>query len=687
MPLELTSDIRFLKGVGPKMAEKFHTIGIQTVLDLLFHLPRDYQDRTRITPIRECQVGRYAQIEGAILQTQVTFGKRRSLLVTVEDLSGKITLRFFHFNKQQQANMEKGRQIRAFAECRLLNQGMEMIHPEYSLDPDPINTVNEKLTAIYSTTQGISQTLWRNLQTQAIAVLENSTEQVDSIQLPKHLKDLQISLNEALMFCHNPPPTVKVDQLLEGKHPYQMRLALDELIAHQLSLLTYRHQRRSQASSALATEDNPLLNALPFQLTNAQARVVDEIANDLNQSHPMMRLVQGDVGSGKTIIAAIAACFALTSGFQAVLMAPTEILAEQHLVSFTEWFTPLGFTVESLLGKHTKKQKRERLEALKAGDIQCLIGTHAVIEDDVQFHQLGLIIIDEQHRFGVHQRLKLHNKGQADLLPHQLIMTATPIPRTLAMTAYADLDLSIIDELPKGRQPIITKLVDQHRRNDVIERIHKACLDGQQAYWVCTLIEESETLNCQTAEDTFTQLQQALPNLQIGLVHGRLKPTEKALIMEAFANGDIHLLVATTVIEVGVNVPNAAIMVIENPERLGLSQLHQLRGRVGRGHLQSYCLLVYQKPLSSQGKERLQIMRESNDGFVIAEKDMALRGPGEILGDKQTGLINFRVAHLERDNHLVEDARTIALSLEQDSATAKALIARWLHQPEIFMNG
>jgi ATP-dependent DNA helicase RecG len=456
-----------------------------------------------------------------------------------------------------------------------------------------------------------------------------------------------------------------------------------------LSLLAYRHQRRSQLSPAFKAEieTNPLLKSLPFELTSAQGRVIQEIASDIRQTHPMMRLVQGDVGSGKTIVAAVAACFAIQSGFQVVLMAPTEILAEQHLVSFTEWFEPLGIQVSCLLGKHTKKQKRECLEALLSGDIQCLIGTHAVIEDDVQFKQLGLIIIDEQHRFGVHQRLALHSKGQPNQSPHQLIMTATPIPRTLAMTAYADLDLSIIDELPKGRQPIMTKLVDQNRREDVIARIHHACLDGQQAYWVCTLIEESETLNCQTAEETFIRLQQALPDLRIGLVHGRLKPSEKADIMNAFAKGDIHLLVATTVIEVGVNVPNASIMVIENPERLGLSQLHQLRGRVGRGSLQSYCLLVYQKPLSSQGKERLQIMRESNDGFVIAEKDMELRGPGEILGDKQTGLINFRVAHLERDNHLVEDARAIALSLQRSPDISKRLINRWLHQPEYFING
>lgn len=671
------------------MAEKFHAIGIQTILDLLFHLPRDYQDRTRVTPIRACQIGRYAQIEGHILQTQVTFGKRRSLLVTVEDLSGKMTLRFFHFNKQQQANLEKGRLIRAFAECRLLNQGIEMIHPEYTLDPEPISSETEKLTAIYSTTQGISQTLWRNLQTQAIDILATSTQQVDSIQLPAHLKALQISLNGALMFCHNPPSSVNVDQLIEWEHPYQMRLALDELIAHQLSLLAYRHQRRSQLSPAFKAEieTNPLLKSLPFQLTSAQGKVIQEIASDIRQTHPMMRLVQGDVGSGKTIVAAIAACFAIQSGFQVVLMAPTEILAEQHLVSFTEWFEPLDIQVGCLLGKHTKKQKRECLEALQSGDIQCLIGTHSVIEDDVQFKQLGLTIIDEQHRFGVHQRLALHSKGQPNQSPHQLIMTATPIPRTLAMTAYADLDLSIIDELPKGRQPIMTKLVDQSRREDVIARIHNACADGQQAYWVCTLIEESETLNCQTAEETFIRLQQALPDLRIGLVHGRLKPSEKADIMDAFAKGDIHLLVATTVIEVGVNVPNASIMVIENPERLGLSQLHQLRGRVGRGSLQSYCLLVYQKPLSSQGKERLQIMRESNDGFVIAEKDMELRGPGEILGDKQTGLINFRVAHLERDNHLVEDARAIALSLQSSPDIAQALINRWLHQPEYFING
>ncbi len=689
MTITLGSDIRYLKGVGPALVDKFQKLGVTRILDLLFHLPRDYQDRTRVTPIMRCQMGRYTQIEGAIEDTQVTFGKRRALVVTVNDGTASIHLRFFHFNQGQKANFEKGRVIRCFAEVRLLNQGLEMVHPEYQLDPEPLHTQDPTLTAIYPSTQGISQKLWRQVQAQALELMTKDASLLDVIQIPSSLPALQIHLTEALQNLHNPPPDTRVHLLHEGTHPYQQRLAFEELLAHQLCLIKFRHKRQQLPAALMPSGqlNQDLQHNLPFSLTNAQQTAVSDIDQDLNKNTPMLRLIQGDVGSGKTIVAALACCTAIENGHQAVFMAPTEILAEQHAESFAQWFTPLGINVELLLGRHTAKQKRERLARLVAGEVQLLIGTHAVIEDSVIFKQLGLVIIDEQHRFGVHQRLALRHKGGARQVPHQLIMTATPIPRTLAMTAYADLDLSIIDELPPGRQPIQTRLVDQVRREEITSRIRAVCAEGRQAYWVCTLIETSETLNCQAAEDTLVLLQSLLPDLTVGLIHGKLKPADKAMIMDEFVTGNIDLLVATTVIEVGVNVPNASIMVIENPERLGLSQLHQLRGRVGRGSHQSYCLFLYQSPLSHHAKQRLQVMRETNDGFKIAEKDLELRGPGDILGNNQTGLIRFRIADISRDAALLDDVQSFAKHLVKDKDTTEQLINRWLINPDYFIDG
>ena len=687
--MDLNSEVRYLKGVGPKLAEKLNKIGVFRIIDLLFHLPRDYQDRTTLTPLNRLTVGNYAQIEGQIENTQVTFGKRRALVVTLSDGAGQIACRLFHFNGSQKASFEKGRIMRCFAEVRLLSQGLEMIHPEYSLDPEPLKTASQTLTAIYSTTQGLSQTLWRQLQDQALELLAKDKQKVETINIEGNAKALNAPLGEALQHLHHPPPSLKVETLKEGQHPYQRRLAFEELLAHQLSLLTYRYQRQSQASPMLTgfTLASQLACNLPFDLTHAQETVLADIQNDLAKPNPMLRLVQGDVGSGKTIVAAMACCNAIEAGYQAVLMAPTEILAEQHAISFAEWFKPLGLRLDTLLGKHTAKQKREKLERLAEGVTDLVIGTHAVIEDSVIFHKLGLVIIDEQHRFGVHQRLALRQKTKDNNAPHQLIMTATPIPRTLAMTAYADLDLSVIDELPPGRQPIQTLLIDRARRDHVLARLLSACQQGQQVYWVCTLIETSEALNCQAAEETHKWLQAELPELSIGLVHGKVKPKEKSAIMETFAQGDMNILVATTVIEVGVNVPNASIMVIENPERLGLSQLHQLRGRVGRGNLQSYCLLMYQTPLSQQAKARLNIMRETTDGFKIAEKDLELRGPGDMLGENQTGLTQFRLADLLKHQDMLNDVQMVAKTLIKDKQKSQLLIDRWLVNPDYYMDG
>jgi len=671
------SPVQELRGVGPKLAQKLADYGIFRVEDLLFHLPLRYQDRTRITPIAAVRDGDDVVIEAQVRAADVVFGRRRSLVARVQDGSGTMTLRFFHFSAAQKNNLRAGIRLRCFGQARRGGSGLEMYHPEYRQVQDGDIGVEEALTPIYPTTAGIGQNQWRSLCTQALARLQR--------QQPRELLppgQHQYDLAHALQFLHAPPPDAPQEQLREGRHPAQQRLALEELVAHNLSL--YRMRLRQQEDGAPALAPSPgelkaLLSNLPFDLTGAQSRVLAEIEEDLAKPYPMLRLVQGDVGSGKTLVAAGAALQAIANGYQVAIMAPTELLAEQHRNNFEHWFTPLHISMEWLSGR-TKGRKREAtLERIASGTASLVVGTHALFQADVAFDKLGLVIVDEQHRFGVHQRLALTEKSAPSQgRPHQLVMTATPIPRTLSMVAYADLDCSVIDELPPGRESVSTALVDSSRRDQVVERVAAACAQGRQAYWVCTLIEESDALQAQAAEATAAELREALPELAIGLIHGRLKPAEKASIMAAFKAGDLALLVATTVIEVGVDVPNASLMIIENPERLGLAQLHQLRGRVGRGSQASHCVLLYQAPLSANGRQRLSAMRESSDGFYIAEKDLELRGPGEVLGTRQTGIMEFRIAELPAHNHLLPQVQTIAESIRENyPGLADPLIQRW----------
>jgi len=683
--------ITSLKGVGPSMAEKLSKIGLISLQDLLFHLPNRYEDRTRVTSIRDCFPGVFTNIIGEITESQIISGKRRMLLVTVQDGSGTVNLRFFRFTASQKNNLALGVNIRCYGEIKRGARGFEIIHPEYKpLDEDqPLTAVDETLTPVYPTTDGLRQITLRNLTEQALIRLQRG--QVEEL-LPDEFNLQNYSLEEALALIHRPPPDTSVIQLEEGKHPAQLRLIKEELLAHNLSMLKLRQSSDVHKSVSLKKKEalsGKFLASLPFSPTNAQTRVVKEIRKDLTQAQPMMRLVQGDVGSGKTLVAALAAITAISEGFQVALMAPTEILAEQHAINFQHWFEPLEISVGWLAGKTKAKARRHALEHIENGNMQMIVGTHALFQDQVKFHKLALIIIDEQHRFGVHQRLSLREKGAFDgNFPHQLIMTATPIPRTLAMTAYADLDTSIIDELPPGRTPINTVALPDTRRDDVIERIRKGCVqDNRQAYWVCTLIEESEVLQCQAAEDTAVYLQEQLSELKVGLVHGRMKAAEKQSVMKLFKDGDLDLLVATTVIEVGVDVPNSSLMVIENPERLGLAQLHQLRGRVGRGTVASHCVLMYKSPLSKTAIKRLAVLRESNDGFVIAQKDLEIRGPGELLGTKQTGLADLKIADLLRDAHLIPEVQQHAyLIWKKYPQNAQAIIQRWMGEREHFSN-
>lgn len=680
-----------LKGVGPSMAARLEKIGLLSVQDLLFHLPLRYEDRTRVTTIRDCLPGTHTNIIGEITNSQITQGKRRMLVVDLNDGTGNVQLCFFSFSASQKNSLSVGNTIRCYGEIKRGPRGFQIVHPEYkSLDDDrALTPVEETLTPVYPTTDGLKQISLRNLTDQALIRLQRG--QVEEL-LPTSLFDEQYSLAQALAIIHRPPPEASTSQLENGTHPAQIRLIKEELLAHNLSMLKLRQNSDVHQAVSLNTDkevENTFLKTLPFSPTNAQTRVVSEIKQDLAKNHPMMRLVQGDVGSGKTLVAALAALSAIKQGYQVVLMAPTEILAEQHAINFANWFTPLGITVGWLAGKTKAKARRLALEQIESGEMQMVIGTHALFQAEVVFDKLVLVIIDEQHKFGVHQRLSLREKGVFDNnYPHQLIMTATPIPRTLAMTAYADLDTSVIDELPPGRTPINTVALPDSRRDKVIERIREGCInDNRQAYWVCTLIEESEVLQCQAAEDTAIHLQEQLPELKIGLVHGRMKALEKQTIMDRFKSGEIHLLIATTVIEVGVDVPNASLMVIENPERLGLAQLHQLRGRVGRGSVASHCVLLYKAPLSKTATKRLAVLRESNDGFVIAEKDLQIRGPGELLGTRQTGLAELKIADLIRDGYLISDIKQKAYLLSrQYPECAQALIQRWLGNKERYSN-
>lgn len=668
-----------LKGVGPKVAERLGHLGIHHVEDLLFHLPHRYQDRTRVTPIVQLRPEHYVVVEGEVVHTAFMPGRRRSLLCQVRDGSGQIGLRFYHFGVQLKEALTPGRLIRVFGEPRLGATGLEFYHPEYEVADTQLPPLAPTLTPIYPSTDGLHQRTLRQLMEQALHLLQ---------QFPPRdllpLKGTQLpSMQAALTTLHQPHHSTSVESLLDGSHPAIKRLVIEELVAHQLSALERRARQQQVAAPVLNSTQlaQQLLAQLPFQLTGAQQRVIEEIQQDLASGRPMLRLVQGDVGSGKTLVAAMAALSAIEAGFQVALLAPTELLAEQHWENFKQWFRPLNIPVGWLTGSLKASDKKAVLAQLAQGSLPIVVGTHALFQDAVVYHRLGLILIDEQHRFGVEQRLALRDKGcRPGQAPHQLALTATPIPRTLAMSLYGDLDSSVIDELPPGRQPIHTVVIPKQREQEVIERIRAAVLEqGDQAYWVCTLIEESETLQAQAAEERFVMLQECLSELNITLVHGRMSAAEKTQRMEAFSRGEAHLLVATTVIEVGVDVPNSRLMVIENPERLGLSQLHQLRGRVGRGQGQSYCVLLYQAPLSQTAKQRLGVMRRTTDGFDIAEEDLRLRGPGEWLGTRQTGDLVFRIADLMRDEAHIAPARSIAAQLmAEQPQTAEALLHRWL---------
>ena len=685
-----TQPLNTLVGVGPSQANKLARIGLETVEDLLFHLPLRYEDRTQLYPINDLLPGIYATVEGEILRCDVTFGRRRMLTCQISDGSGMLTLRFFNFNAAMKNSLAPGQRVIAYGEIRRGKLGAEIIHPEYRVQGEESDVaLQETLTPVYPATDGIRQATLRKLTDQALKLLDRHP--IDEL-LPQELNHTMMSLTEALHTLHRPPPNMQLSELEQGKHPAQQRLIMEELLAHNLSMLAARAGAQRYHALALPPRDTlkqQLLAALPFSPTQAQDRVVAEIEQDLNHPYPMMRLVQGDVGSGKTLVAALAALRAIAHGKQVALMAPTELLAEQHAHNFRQWFAPLGINVGWLAGKQKGKARQAQQDAIANGDVGMVVGTHAIFQQQVQFNGLALVIIDEQHRFGVHQRLALWEKGeQQGFHPHQLIMTATPIPRTLAMTAYADLETSVIDELPPGRTPVTTVAIPDTRRSDIIQRVDNACQqEGRQAYWVCTLIEESDLLEAQAAEATCQELREALPELTIGLVHGRMKAQEKQQVMEAFKAGQIQLLVATTVIEVGVDVPNASLMIIENPERLGLAQLHQLRGRVGRGSIASHCVLLYKSPLSKTAQKRLQVLRDSNDGFVIAQRDLEIRGPGELLGTRQTGSAEFKVADLLRDQALIPQVQRIARHIhERYPDHAQALIERWLPESARYTN-
>lgn len=679
-----------LNGVGETQAEKLNKIGLRTIQDLLFHLPLRYEDQTQLYAISEVQPGNSVTVSGEILQTKIAFGRKRMMTSQISDGSGTLTLRFFNFSTAMKNSLAVGKYVVAYGEIRRGNLGPEIIHPEYKIKPnaDHIELQNT-LTPIYPTTEGIRQITLRKLIAQALTLLDTCA--INEL-IPTPFNRGLISLPQAIQTLHRPPPDIPLDLLEKGKHPAQRRLIFEELLAHQLSMLTVRSETQQFSAQPLPAAEklkHQLLARLPYSPTKAQQRVVSEIEADLAKTSPMMRLVQGDVGSGKTLVALFAAIRAIAHGKQAALMAPTELLAEQHANTFRQWLEPLGIQVGWLSGKQKGKSRLSQQKAIAQGEVTMIIGTHAIFQQQVEFNALALVIIDEQHRFGVHQRLALWEKGQQHgIYPHQLIMTATPIPRTLAMTAYADLDNSIIDELPPGRTPVTTVAIPDSRRNEVIQRVKKACqIEKRQVYWVCTLIDDSEVLEAQAAQATQEELTRLLPELNIGLVHGRMKSVEKQNVMADFTANKLQLLVATTVIEVGVDVPNASLMIIENPERLGLAQLHQLRGRVGRGSVASHCVLLYKTPLTYATKLRLQVLRDSNDGFIIAQKDLEIRGPGELLGTRQTGNAEFKVADLMRDQDLLPEIRNIAQYLQQHYPNhTNALIERWLPERSQYSN-
>lgn len=679
-----------LSGVGPQLAAKLDKIGILAPEDLLFHLPRRYQDRTRLTPIADLRAGVEAVIVGQIDAADVRFGRRRSLIVSLSDQSSSLVLRFFHFTASQQFAFKPGAWVQCFGEVRRGTHCLEMVHPEYKISQQqPSLTMQESLTAVYPSTEGVGATTIRKLVDQALnRHLDDLTE-----ILPAALQTEfgLMPLNQALLTAHHPQPDADTDALLNGTHAAQQRLALEELLAHHLALNQLRQNRYRECAPKIVSAKgswNSLVKALDYDLTGAQKRVVETLFSDMAKGRPMLRLVQGDVGSGKTVVAAAAALDAIDSGFQVALMAPTELLAEQHRKTFHVWFDNLGIEIEWLTGKLTTVNRRNAIARIASGEAKMIIGTHALFQKKVEFNRLGLMIIDEQHRFGVDQRLALRSKSNLEnAVPHQLIMSATPIPRSLAMVFYADLDVSSIDELPPGRKSVHTVVLPNMRRQEVANRIRSVCQSGQQAYWVCPLIEESEKLQAQAATETHAILTTALTELEVELIHGRLKSKDKESIMQRFSDGEIDLLVSTTVIEVGVDVANASLMIIENAERLGLAQLHQLRGRVGRGADQAACVLMYQAPLGNLAKERLGILRDTNDGFKIAQKDLEQRGPGELLGTRQTGLQQLRIADLTRDTSLFPKVEKIARKLQQDYPDLiQPLVDRWITNSDQYAN-
>ncbi|RKZ38061.1 MAG: ATP-dependent DNA helicase RecG [Gammaproteobacteria bacterium] len=687
----MTVPITTLQGIGERVAEQLARLKIETVEDMLFHLPLRYEDRTQIKPLTQLKVGDNVLIEGTIQATEVKITRKRSLVCMLTEGAGNVMLRFFHFYPSLREKLKPGIRLRCFGEVRQGYHCLELVHPQYECIDYSNSTalLEEHLTPIYPSTSHLNQSLFHSLIAQIFEKQEIIDYFPDTIRNQFNL----LPLIEALHTLHHPSPSVSLKALQAGKHPAHRRLAFEELLAHHLSLYALRARNRNRNAPCLINDGQltqALVTQLPFKLTTAQQKVTAEIAADLRTEHPMQRLLQGDVGSGKTIVAAISALQAIESGYQVAVMAPTELLSEQHKRTFSQWLEPLQIELTWLTSSLTKKKREQAIEKLASGQASLAIGTHALFQKGVEFAKLGLVIVDEQHRFGVHQRLALRNKGNQDgSYPHQLIMTATPIPRTLAMTTYADLETSIIDELPPGRTPVTTVIIPNTRRDEIVARINHVCQnEGRQAYWVCTLIKESEILQFQAAEETAEQLRKALPDLQIGLVHGRIKSKEKEEVMEKFKTKQLDLLVATTVIEVGVDVPNASLMIIENAERLGLAQLHQLRGRVGRGALQSYCVLLYQPPLSQIAQSRLATIRDTHDGFAIAKRDLDIRGPGEVLGTRQKGVLNLKVADLQRDKDLLDDIVAAGKILFEDyPEQCKLLVRRWakegLHYGEV----
>jgi ATP-dependent DNA helicase RecG len=676
----LAAPLTTLKGVGPALAKTLARLDLHKVEDLLFLLPMRYEDRTTMHRLGALRPGMRCLTSGEVLLAEIVFRGRRSLLVRIGDGSGQITLRFFHFSRQQQNQFRPGATVSCYGDVRPGPVGLEMVHPEYRvLRAGQAPEITDALTPVYPLTEGVQQGRLRNLVGQALASMQD--EPPAELLPPEVLAELGLpTLSDALRFLHEPPPDVDIAGIEAGRHPCQVRLSFEELLAHYMSLRHLRNLANREAAPALpagASLQRAFIDSLPYELTGAQNRVIAEISNDLQAPHPMMRLIQGDVGSGKTVVAAAACAQAVAAGVQAAFMAPTELLAEQHWAGFSAWFEALGVELAWLSGSQKQAARRASLEAITSGAAGIVIGTHALFQEGVAFANLGLVVIDEQHRFGVHQRVALRDKGASGRgFPHQLVMTATPIPRTLAMAAYADLDTSVIDELPPGRQPVTTIALPDSRRGEVVNRVRDACRNGQQAYWVCPLIDESEVLDYQAAEASYAMLGDALEGLTVGLVHGRLKNKARENVMRAFKAGEIDVLVATTVIEVGVDVPNAALMIIENAERMGLSQLHQLRGRVGRGAAQSHCVLLYKQPLGQLAKQRLGVLRETNDGFVVAQKDLELRGPGELLGTRQTGLPEYRIADLVRDADLMPSVQKAASCIDHESEAG--IVGRWL---------